>query len=311
MYFYKAFGVCIKSEICIPQFIDTENRQADVSIRFGDVKSVLPVGMGDDRALQINEAESSFFWERVGWYLAREGREIVVEPFPGAEEQLLRLPLIGIVLAAVLQQRGMLVLHASAVSVGSSAVAFVGWKGAGKSTTAAMFYKRGHPVISDDIVALENTETGVISVMPGFPNFKLMPETAASILGDDPNSLSPVYTGAEKCYRSSSDNFSQERIPLKAIYALEEGTHLRAQILRPQEAITTLIANTYLARYGKQLLQNNHAIANLRQCSNIVNLIPIYRLERPRSLHLLEDLAELIETQCEKIAGVLNRQTAG
>jgi hypothetical protein len=304
MYFYKAFGVCIKSEICIPQFINTENSQADVSIRFGDVRSVLPGDMSDDRAIQINETESSFFWEGVGWYLARDGWEIVVEPYPGAEEQLIRLPLIGIVLAAVLQQRGMLVLHASAVSVGNRAVAFVGWKGAGKSTTAAMFYKRGHAVISDDIVALASTKTGKTEIVPGFPNFKLMPETAASILGDDPDSLSPVYTGAEKCYRSSSDNFLQERIPLKAVYALEEGTHLQATVLKPQEAITTLIANTYLARYGKQLLQNNHAITNLRQCSNIVNHVPVYRLQRPRSLYLLEDLAELIESQCEEKAAV-------
>jgi hypothetical protein len=153
-------------------------------------------------------------------------------------------------------------------------------------------------------VALASTKTGKTEIVPGFPNFKLMPETAASILGDDPDSLSPVYTGAEKCYRSSSDNFLQERIPLKAVYALEEGTHLQATVLKPQEAITTLIANTYLARYGKQLLQNNHAITNLRQCSNIVNHVPVYRLQRPRSLYLLEDLAELIESQCEEKAAV-------
>jgi hypothetical protein len=80
---------------------------------------------------------------------------------------------------------------------------------------------------------------------------------------------------------------------------LEDGAELKAELLKPQDAITALIANTFLARYGKQLLQNEQAIVNLRQCSNVVNHTPVYRLERPRSIDLLGDLAELIESQCE------------
>lgn len=299
MYLYTAFGVCIKSEICIPQFTVTENRQVDVSIKFGNVKSLLPRDIGDDRAVQIGEREICFYWDQIGLFLVRDGHEIIIEAHPGAEEKLLCLPLIGIALAALLQQRGMLVLHASAVSIGVGAVALLGWKGRGKSTTAAMLYKRGHPVISDDIVAMENIESGIPLIVPGFPNFKLMPETVVSVLGGNPDVLSECYTGAEKRFRPVSDNFSQEKVPLKAIYVLEDGADLKAELLKPQDAITTLIANTFLARYGKQLLQNEQAIANLRQCSNVVNHTPVYRLERPRSIDLLGDLAELIESQCK------------
>lgn len=300
MYLYKAFGINIESEVLIPQFIGAENQKTDISIRFGEVKTLLPKGDGIERAVQIGEEEIGFYFEKTGSFLVRNGREIVVDPYRGAEEQLIRLPLIGIVMAALLQQRGNLVLHASAVSVSNEAVVFLGWKGAGKSTTSAMMYGRGHTMISDDIVAIENTEIETPSVAPGFPHFKLMPETAASVLGDDPETLSRVCTGLEKRFRSSSDNFLKSKIPLRAVYVLDEGKHMQAQLLRPQEAITALIANTYLARYGKQLIQNNHAISNLRQCSNIVNHIPVYRLLRPRSLNLLEGLAELIESQCEK-----------
>ena len=296
MHLYKAFGVSISSEVLIPQFIGGENQQADVSIKFGEVESVLPPNGQNERAVQIGEDEVCFFFEQIGYFLVRKGCEIIVDPYPGAEEQLIRLPLIGIALAALLQQRGMLVLHASAVCVGGEAIVFVGWKGAGKSTTTAMLYKRGHPMISDDIVAIENAEVAAPLVAPGFPNFKLMPETAASVFGDDPDTLSQVCTGLEKRFRPSSDNFLSGKMPLKAIYALEEGTDMRAQVLKPQEAITTLIANTFLARYGKQLLQNKEAIKNLWQCSNIVNRIPVYRLQRPKSFHLLDDLAELIES---------------
>lgn len=305
MYLYKAFGVNIESEVLIPQFIGAENQKPDVSIKFGEVKTLLPNGEGIERAVQIGEEEIGFYFEQTGSFLVRNGREIVVDPYPGAEEQLVRLPLIGIVMAALLQQRGKLVLHASAVSVSGEAVVFLGWKGAGKSTTSAMMYGRGHAMISDDIVAIENAEIAAPSVAPAFPHFKLTPETAAAVLGDDPETLSRVCTGLEKRFRSSSDNFPKNKTPLRAVYVLDEGTRLQAQLLRPQEALTTLIANTYLARYGKQLVQNNHAVTNLRQCSNIVNHIPVYRLARPRSLDLLEDLAELIESQCEKKAAAV------
>ena len=67
--------------------------------------------------------------------------------------------------------------------------------------------------------------------------------------------------------------------------------------LTPQESISTLIANTYLARYGDQLLQNDQAKLNLRQCVNVINQVPVYRLERPKSFDLLSDLARLIEAR--------------
>jgi hypothetical protein len=300
MYSYKSFGINIESEVLIPQFISAENQSAEVSIKYGEVKAHLPNGDGFERAMQIGDDEIGFYFEQVGSFLVRNGCEIVVDPYEGAEEELVRLPLIGIVMAALLQQRGKLVLHASAVSVNDKAVVFLGWKGAGKSTTSAMMYGRGHTMISDDIVALENVEIGAPLVAPGFPHFKLMPETAASVLGDDSETLSRICTGLEKRFRSSSNNFLKKEILLQAIYLLEEGDQLEAQVLRPQEAITTLIANTYLARYGKQLIQKNHAVTNLRQCSNIVNHIPVYRLVRPKSFDLLDNLAELIESQCEK-----------
>lgn len=298
MYLYKAFGIHIESEILIPQFTETENQLADVLIKFGDVKHLIPAGGGTDRATQVSEWEICFYWEHLGWFLVRNGNEIIVERYPNTEVELMSIPLIGIAFAALLQQRGMFVLHASAVSVDNKAVAFLGWKGAGKSTTAATLYKRGHRMISDDIVAIDSANPGAPLVAPGFPIFKLMPEAAEQVLGDNPDDLSEIYAGMEKRFRPSSDNFSQNSVPLQAIYSLSEGTCLKAELLRPQEAISVLIANTYLARYGNQLLQNNHAMTNLRQCSNIVNQIPVYRLERPKSFALLEDLAKLIESQC-------------
>ena len=294
MYLYKAFGISIESEVLIPQFINSKSRQSEVSIKFGKVSQHLAPMDKVARVIQIGEREICFYWKQSGWFLVRNGSEIIIEAETGTNEKLLIIPLVGIVLATLLHQRGMLVLHASTVNINGHGATFVGQKGKGKSTTAALLYKRGHAVISDDITAIEFTKDKTPLVTPGFPDFKLLPDTI-SALGDDPQAFSECYDGAEKRYRSLSNNFAETKIPLKSVFFLAEGDKLKLDILKPQEAIPVLIANTYLARYGSKLFTNNQVMANLAQCSNVINQIPVYRLERPKSFHLTKVLTELIE----------------
>ena len=58
---------------------------------------------------------------------------------------ILRNFLLGTVFATFLRLRGLFVLHASSVNINGSAVAFSGFKGYGKSTTAMAFYNEGYP----------------------------------------------------------------------------------------------------------------------------------------------------------------------
>ena len=54
----------------------------------------------------------------------------------------------------MLQHRGYLVLHGSAVLVNGRAVVFSGDSGAGKSTLAASMVHHGYQLITDDVVAI-------------------------------------------------------------------------------------------------------------------------------------------------------------
>jgi hypothetical protein len=114
----------------------------------------------------------------IGTFLVRDGREILVDPDPDAGDALLQLALLGPVLAALLQQRGDLVLHASAVEIDGAAVGFLGGRGAGKSTMAAALLRRGYPLLTDDILAV-SLEDGSPRVLPGFPQLKLWPDAVA------------------------------------------------------------------------------------------------------------------------------------
>ena len=88
-------------------------------------------------------------------FLISEGRRILFKPISGCELHTIALYLVGTCFAILLQQRGELVLHASAISVGGRAVLFCGASGAGKSTLAALLCRRGYGLISDDICNLK------------------------------------------------------------------------------------------------------------------------------------------------------------
>jgi hypothetical protein len=64
------------------------------------------------------------------------GRSIVVDA-DNADDRTAALWVLGPAMGVLLQQRGVLVLHASAVTMDGGVVAFLGHSGWGKSTMAA------------------------------------------------------------------------------------------------------------------------------------------------------------------------------
>lgn len=292
---YTAYGLGIHSTLPLPELQTLAEVGADVVIQIGKLDWFPPQPICTATYFHVTAEEAYLFWEQVGAFLVRNGKEIIIDPLPGVEERIIRLPLLGAVLAVLLHQRGFLVLHASSVAVNGDAVAFLGEKGWGKSTMAATLYARGHNVMADDVVALDISGTKSPMVLPGFPQLKLWPEAIASSLGDDPETLPQIHSQVEKRTRRTADRFLQEARPLKRIYVLCGGPKPTLRDLQPQEALLQLISNSYMARFGKQLLQGVGAFSHLSQCTSLIKDVPIYRLERPRSLELLPAIAQLVE----------------
>ena len=295
MYCYKSYGLGIHSALPLPELVATAEIETNVSIQIGLVDLSLPDTIPMTGYFHVSAQKAYFFWEGIGKFLVQDGKEIIIEPFPGVEERLIRLPLLGTVLAVLLYQRGFLVLHASAVAINDGVVAFLGGKGQGKSTMAATLYARGHYLMADDLVALNLADPVLPLVLPGFPQFKLWPEAVISTFGDDPETLPQLAPGYEKRARRAIDRFSHKSLPLKYLCVLSKGPALVLKPLQPQEAIVQLIANSYIARFGNQLLQGIDASAHLSQCASLIKTVPVYCLERPHSLPLLPAVAQLIE----------------
>ena len=170
MYCYTAYGLGIRSALPLPELVPGE-AAADVEIRLGRVDPFLLEATRTGTGFRATAQEACFFYEEVGTFLVRGGREVVLEPAPGVEERTLRLFILGPALAVLLQQKGRLILHASAISIAGSAVALLGGPGWGKSTLAAAIHSRGHGMVADDVTAVQ-IETGSPMVFPGFPQLK-------------------------------------------------------------------------------------------------------------------------------------------
>lgn len=103
--------------------------------------------------------------------LIENGREVTLEPAPGADLTEARAILMAPVQAVLWHQRGLLPLHASAIGVNGSAVALAGPSGAGKSTLAAALSAKGHDVLADDICIVDAAKGG--EIIPSTPRLRL------------------------------------------------------------------------------------------------------------------------------------------
>lgn len=300
MFTYFAYGIEIHSDVYLPELPEAVPHSCDATIRLGQLERPSPEEADEYLSTRLNLEEAFYFWPEVGAFLIRGGCEIVVDPQPGVEEALVRLPLVGTVIATLLHQRGLLVLHASAVSVDGIAVAFIGAKGQGKSTSTASLYKRGHELITDDIVAIQIDATGTPMVLPGAIQIKLWSDSVQAALGEDPETLEPLASVLTKRARIVTERCAAAPTPLRRIYVLQRGPELDIVPLAPQAALAELIVHTYVARFGSQLLRGNAGRDHLLQCTQVLRVVSVAYLRRPAALELLPIIAAQIEQDVKR-----------
>jgi hypothetical protein len=204
--------------------------------------------------------------------------------------------LLGPVLGILLRYRGVTCLHASAVAVGDKAVAFVGAAGAGKSTIAAALARRGFPVLSDDIVPLEDRE-GAFYVNPAYPHLWLWPESVELLYGSREALPRPIPNWEKQRFPLASEGtrFEKRALPLSRIYILGErcaGTPPYVEAVPPQTVLMSLVADTY----ATNILDREMRAKEFRLLGRLVSYIPV------RRLHAQQDppgLTELCDVLCE------------
>ena len=287
----RAFGLTLQTCLPLPDLLPADAGQnPDVVIVDGEVPVALPDAGG--RGVCFDAAPSRLLLrvKRVARYLVEEGRRVTIARERTATDEEVALFLLGPVMGALLQQRGDLVLHGSAIVAADSGVAFLGVAGTGKSTLAAAFSRRGHRVLADDHCVLRASPDRGLLVHPAFPLLKLWPDSLRQL------ELAARLTrrlrlGVNKRALVLGAEFASDTVPLRKIYVLSPSNRDELS-LTPIEGLrrfNVLRSHLYRARFltGTNPQHFQHLLALATQATLVL-------VKRPRSPFRLEELERLI-----------------
>ncbi|MDS3860491.1 hypothetical protein RIF25_06675 [Thermosynechococcaceae cyanobacterium BACA0444] len=293
MYFYTAYHLNIASELALPELLPTQ-APPDITIKYAPVQHPIQELAARPRTYSAPDSPDLFhFYPNVGLFQIHQAREIWLDPLPEAQEDLIRAFLLGPVFGALLYVRGHLVLHASCVVMGSGAVAFMGASGQGKSTLTSFLYQRGYSLVADDKVLVQPSPAGPPVVIPGYPHIRLWPDTV-SALGFSLNRLPNLFTGITKKIHRLEAGFCQEAVPLTALYVLTAADTVSIEPLLGQNAFFELTCHRYIAPAIPVLGENP---TQFRLIGQVLQQIPLYRLNRPRQFEYMEEVIQGLEAR--------------
>lgn len=263
---------------------------ADVMMVEGDVPRELPGAVAE--GLNYQAAPGRFLWRggrRAGRFLVENGQKITLQRNPAVEEPRLAAHFVSAVLAAVLRQRGLMVLHANTAVTRQGTVVIAGESGAGKSTTLAALLARGCAMLADDITVLRLGKGNLVEIVPGISKLNLC-EDAAHRLGHKVEDLPRNLLRRIKVILPTQNKMAAGPAPVHAIYLLRKGTakDLCVTMLKGADKFNALQECIYGPLFPEEHSPRFDLLAA------IVNQAKIYRLERPESHWSVDEIAEVI-----------------
>ncbi|CAN5803125.1 HPr kinase/phosphatase C-terminal domain-containing protein [soil metagenome] len=222
MFSYLVSGLSVASDLALPGLIQSESTpaNADVVIHAGAVPADLEDAGTTGPNWQLASDRFLLAIPGVIRMLLIAGREIVYEPERGTSPEESAIFLSSTGFGVLLHQRGRIVLHASAVRVGDSAVLFCGPSGAGKSTLAAALVDAGYDLVTDDFCGISIRDGGAPWVEPDGRKLKLWKNSIDRLSLAERRSVA-VRPQIEKYYVAPRAA-TAAALPLAAIYVLRE-----------------------------------------------------------------------------------------
>ena len=208
---------------------------------------------------------------------------------------LAEIQLLGMVLGLWLERRGTITLHASANVIAGNGVAFLGTKGGGKTTIATALTAAEHPLLVDDLLALDTTGHQVLA-QPGYPLLRLWPEQADHFIGHH-ESLPLVHDGFTKRRASVGQHlgsFHADAVPLRRIY-LPDRTDGGALAIEPVTSRDALIATVRHAFLPEAVHAYGLAAMRLKTFAEVLRTVGVRRLTYPNGFERLPEVVAAIE----------------
>lgn len=326
----QSYGLRFQSDFPLPELplAPLNAGEADVRVELGEplpLEEVARLCAPDapvEDTMRFEEAWSQMLFSGVGRFTVSEGKHILVEPVEGTSPSTWRLPMLGAILALLLEQRGLLALHGGAGRFldgegNEVAAGFLGDKGQGKSTLNAALSQAGHPLLCDDVLALSLLDSQTVPLaQSGFACLKLRPDALSGVLNAQPDEFPLVAPEiAEMDKRSVPASLAPRPLPLRHLFVLsslpdEAPEPVTFRRLGASEALLNLMPHTFAARFGELYLKGAPAAAHFRACSRLASECAVWELARKRDLALLPATIRAVEDAVREGAAVTVREGA-
>jgi hypothetical protein len=318
--FYSLYGFKLASDFPFANRLAKTTGEPDLTFRLVDAPPI--VGWEDDTPAYASSPELDGAEESVlkvyrqgsyhilritgvlDYYIAPDSIACyLVDP---NHEYLAEIHFLGLAFSLWLEVRGIPALHASAVIVEDSAVAFLSTNKGGKSSLAAILMQAGYPLLTDDILPLERYGEKFLG-RPGYPQMRMWPDQASYFLGhyEDLGIVHPAYSKRRVPVGADGlGTFCSEPAPLACFYLPERrdpsgwGEGIEISPLSPTEALMSLVGQSFVPYTVEALgLQPQR----LGFFARLLSQVPVRRIVYPEGyVHLpqvrrgiLSDLATL------------------
>ena len=197
-----------------------------------------------------------------------------------------------------LELRGVPCIHANALATSDGAIGLIAPSRTGKTTLTAALLQSGMRMLTDDMLALHR-RGGEWRASPGWPRFRMWPDTARHYAGRPVEQMERVHERFDKRIvelETNNDNrFCDQGRPLKQLYLLErreaETGEIQIQPVPPGEALLQLLRNGILADAVEPLGLER---ARLGLLAELVEQVGFSRIRYPSGMQHLEALCERI-----------------
>lgn len=291
--FHRLFGCTLGSGVALTSHLGPGKPPADLVFTQGPPGAPLP----DDAACVYRSPRQTSEGSAVSLFRAADCEilrfagvadfhllpgQIVAHPATADPSPLIEIHLLGTVFSYWLQKQGLVTLHASAVAIGGRAAAFCSTQGGGKTGLAAALLQAGHPLLSDDLLPVEERE-GTFFGRPGYPQMRMWPDEATHFLGGFED-LPVVHPGLSKRrvpVGAGWGSFHDAPLPLAGLYLLErrpDGEPLEIHPLSPRDALIELLRHTFAPRLVQAA---GFEPSRFERLARLVVQVPVRRLRYP------------------------------
>lgn len=252
---------------------------ADVVVRRGEVPEALSGTLAQGAAWQCALGRMLVKPPSGMRFLVEDGKTIRYAA-NGADDLDVRLFLFGSPWAALVLQRGLLPLQASAVATGRNVFAFACRPRRGKSTLAAALAARGRAFFADDMLVLDPTSFASSPKCWGCTDLKLWPDSV-EMTGASAEAKVRTATGFDMMYATPAALSHSVSGRLKELYALHRRNSdrpCRIKRVAGRRSLTTLREYVYRLQYALAIVGS---VQLSRWLVALANSISVWQFQRP------------------------------